>query len=1046
MNEKSKFQCDALRKLKMVSLFCTLSFALMAQTKSISGVVKSAEDGETLIGVTVTVKGSTGGTVTNLDGKFTISVPKTDAVLVFSMIGMRKQEIKVGDNTSLNVVLSADAKVMDEVVVVGYGTQRKAELTSAISSVKKEDIKVASVATISEALQGKSPGVEVINNSNSPGGDISVRVRGVSSLNNSIQPLYVVDGVPMSGSISFLNNNDVASVEILKDAAAASIYGSRGANGVVLITTNKGAANDKFSVTVDASIAFQTPTHMIKMMKPAEYGKMLQTFNTNDGYGLTINSTETSGAGTDWLGLISKSNAPLQNYNVTLSGGSKKVTYSSSLSYYDQKGVVNTSDYNKFNYRLNTLVNVSDKLKIGSGVIFTTSTRHLVPSEGDLWNSIFNSALTIDPITPVNFSTAELAANATSGFNTNEYSIYHNAKYTNSGNPVGLLARNYQEEKNTNVFGNLFGSYEIIKGLTFKSSFGYEYNGYRYNKFNPEFFENPSAKLISNNLTKNERVMTHFSSDNTLTYFKKIKDHSLTLLAGTAYEHYQLGGINGYVSGLPGNAPTYRYLTYGTSGATVSESEDQSALVSFFGRAIYNYQLKYFLTVSMRSDGSSKFAAGHKWGNFPSISGAWVISSEPFFGENMFSHLKLRAGWGKIGNQSIPSNAYSTMLRNNAYYNFGGSLAMPGYSIAKAGNPDVTWETTTDYNIGLDFGMLNNKLTGSIDVYNRKVTNLLLAIDPPMFTGLYNSNSVTTGIITNIGSMQNKGLDVSLNYTNKAGKLEYNIGGVFSVVQNKVLDLGPLSYIDAGALRNVTGFAERTVVGMPVGQFYGYKVLGIFQNQSEIDSYTRNGKLIQPNAKPGDFKFGTNAANTTGTNLVDADRQYLGSPLPKFTYGFNLGLKYKGFDLNAYFYGVYGNKILEAERALISNTNNTSSNLREGLVDAAWHGEGTSNTVPKMTTQSTNNNFGVVSDAYLSSGSYFRLKNLNLGYELNKDVCAAIKLTRLRVYVGAQNLFTVTKYTGFDPAVSNSTVTQVGVDYGGYPTNRTFVMGCNLGF
>jgi len=1045
MNEKNNFQFNYLKRLKLLALFCIFSYAAMAQSKTITGVVTASENGETLIGVNIMVKGTKTGTITNIDGKYSIVVPNNDATLVFTMIGMKKTELNPGNNSVLNVQMTGDALLLEQVIVVGYGTQKKAELTSAISSVKKEDIKVASVATLSEALQGKTPGVEVINNSNSPGGDVSVRVRGISSLNNSIQPLYVVDGVPLSGNVAFLNNNDVASVEILKDAAAASIYGSRGANGVILITTNKGTASDKFTVTADASVAFQSPTHMINMMKPAEYASMLKTFNANDGSGLTLSSSAAAVEGTDWLGLISRDNAPLQNYNVTLSGGSKKFIYSTSLSYYDQQGVVKTSDYSKFNYRLNTQVNVSDKLKIGSSMVYTNSTRHLVPNEGDLWNSIFNSALTIDPITPVNYSAAELAANAAAGINTNEYSIYHNAQYTNSGNPVGILARNIQEEKNSNVFGNLYGTYEILHGLTFKSSFGYEYNGYSYNKFNPTFYENSSAKSLVNSLTKNERVSTHFTSDNTLTYTKKFSNQSITLLAGTAYEHYQLGGINASVSGLPGDAPTYRYLTYGTSGATVSESEDQSALVSFFGRAMYNYKLKYFLSASFRSDGSSKFAEGHKWGSFPSISGAWVVSNESFFNKSLFSLLKLRAGWGKIGNQSIPSNAYSTMLRNNAYYNFGGTLASPGYSIAKAGNPDVTWETTTDFNLGLDFGLLKDKLTGSVDVYNRKVTNLLLAVDPPMFSGLYNSNSVTTGIITNIGTMQNKGVDLTLNYSDKVGGLEFNVGGVFSVVDNKVLDLGPLSYIDAGALRNVAGYAERTVVGMPVGQFYGYKVLGIFQNQAEVDSYTRNGKLIQPNAKPGDFKFGTNAENTTGTTLVDADRQDLGSPLPKFTYGLNLGLKYKGFDLTAYFYGVYGNKILEAERALISNTNFTASNLKAGLVDAAWHGEGTSNTVPKMTTQSNNNNFGVVSDAYLSDGSYLRLKNLNLGYEVNKDVCAAMKLTRLRIYVGAQNLFTITKYTGFDPAVSNASVTQVGVDFGGYPTNRTFLLGCNIG-
>ena len=1046
MDKKRKLLKSMLKRLKLIAIFMSLSFGLMAQTRTITGVVTLNETDEPLIGVNIVVKGTTNGTITDIDGKYSISVPNNNTTLVFSMIGMNNVEVTPGNKNILNIKMSESSKLMEDVVVVGYGSQRKAELTSAISSVKKEDIKVSTVATVSEALQGKTPGIEVVNNSNSPGGDVSVRVRGISSLNNSIQPLYVVDGVPISGNISFLNNNDIASVEVLKDAAASSIYGSRGANGVILITTNKGRKNTKMSITADASISIQNPSHMIDMMKPAEYAKTLQAFHDNDGYGLTLSSSEAASTGTDWMSLITRPNAPLQNYNVTVSGGSDKMMYSTSLSYYDQQGVVKTSDYNKLSYRLNTEINATDKIKIGNSLVFTKSTRNLIPNEGSLWNSIFNTAMNIDPITPVYYSQAELDANAASGYNTNEYSIYHNAMYTNAGNPVGQLARNFQTQNSTSFFGNLWASYDITKELVFKSSLGYEYIGSNYSNFTPTYYFNPSDKVTVNTLNKSQNVATHLTSDNTLTFSKKFGNHSLKLLAGSSYEHYLLDGINATVAGLPGNDPTYRYLTYGTSGTTVSEIQDESALVSFFGRAMYNYNLKYFLAVSIRSDGSSKFANGHKWGTFPSVSGAWVISSESFMENSAFSNLKLRAGWGQIGNQSIPSNAYSTMLRNNAYYNFGGELLMPGYSINKAGNPDVTWETTTDLNLGLDFGLLKDKLSGSIDIYNRTVSNLLLAIDPPMFTGLYNSNSVTTGIITNIGKMQNKGLDFTLNYRDKVGELEYNVGGVFSIVENKVLDLGPLPYVEAGSLRNVTGMAERTIVGMPVGQFYGYKVLGIFQNQSEIDNYTRNGQVIQPNAQPGDFKFATNPDNTSGTTLADADRQFLGSPLPKFTYGFNLGLKYKGFDLGAYFYGVYGNKILEAERALMANTNNSSCNFRSGLLDAAWHGAGTSNTVPKLTTLSTNNNFGVVSDAYLSDGSYLRLKTLNLGYSVNKDVCSFLKLDRLRVYVGAQNLFTITNYTGFDPAVSNPNVTQVGVDFGAYPTNRTFEFGCNIGF
>ncbi len=1011
------------------------------QQKTISGKVTDTS-GQPLPGVTVIEKGTTLGTITNADGEYSIANITPDAILQFSFVGMKAQEVVIGNKTRIEVRMEEETIGIDEVVAIGYSMAKRSELTSAISSVKQESIRATSVATLGQALQGKTAGVEVYAGSNSPGSDPSVRIRGISSINNTIQPLYVLDGIPLSGTPSFLSNNDIASVDILKDAAAASIYGSRGANGVIIITTIKGNTNQKVKIDINVSYGFQNPAKFMKPMRVQEYARMRQAFVDNDGSGVLVSSEHLKLKGTDWIDEVVNENAPLQNYSVTLSGGGANHSYSSSINYYAQEGVAILSDFKRLNARLNLTQNVLGKLKIGQTIVFTNKKRKAGADSG-MWGGLFTNALSIDPITPVYKTQEELNDPAITP-NSNKYSIYHAGIYsTSASNPVGQASRYINDGHETTIFISAFGSYEIIKGLTFKSTIGYEYGSNSDWSFTPTYWESPTENNTTNSIDKNTGFKKTFTSENTLTFSTRFGDnHSLTILGGQSFQRGETRGTSVTGTELPGDEPNYWSVNMALN-KTGKESYDKWALSSYFSRIVYNYKSKYYLAGSVRADGSSKFAPGNKWGIFPAVSAGWILSNEDFFRLDDISLLKFRFGWGKIGNQAIPSQSYDSFLRNDYYYQFDdATLTGPGYALQSPGNPDIKWETTTDFNLGLDFGVLKNKINGTIDVYKRKITDMLLGVEAPMFTGVYAPNK---NAYSNVGSIENKGIDLALNFNSKIRKLEYNIGTSFSIVRNEVLDLGPLPFLDSPyPVRNVAGAPERTVVGRSIGEFYGYEVLGVFQNQTEIDNYVRNGKLIQPNARPGDFKFGTNPDNVDGTTLSENDKQFLGSAIPKFSYGLNFNFKYKGFDLSADFYGVHGNKVFNVIKVLYGNTNNNSTNWISGLVDDAWHGEGTSNSIPKITTGSNNNNFGVISDNYLENGSYFRCQNLNLGYEFNPSVCSKFDLTKLRLYVGVQNLFTITQYGAFDPSVSDSDVLQVGTDFNGYPLNRTVTIGCNI--
>ncbi len=1019
------------------------SFAVIPPPVEVNGTVVNA-NGKPLAGASIKLKDQEKGTVADSDGRFHIQLPENGGVLVISHIGYQTQAIEVTQSGFISVVLlDAESVMAAEVVVVGYGTKKRNELTGAISRVKAVDLTAGSFASVSESIQGKAAGVEVNSNSNSPGGSMSVRVRGIGSINNSIQPLYVVDGVPLSGDISFLNNNDIASVDVLKDASSAAIYGNRGANGVVMITTKAGDKN-RLSISLGLSSGIQQATRLIKSMGVSEFAGFLDAFEKNDGKNSvpTVPATDRNKPGTNWLDETMNKNPAVNNYNLTISGGDDKILYSTSANYFGQQGIIKTSNYDRINLRLNTQFKITPKLTLYENILYAGSKRKILPFEGDLWNSFITNSITMDPLTPIYKTPAEV----TSSPNQNEYSQFRGGVYTaNSPNPVGMLYRNNRQETSKTYVGSVGVNYKILENFNFKSSFGFENSQYRYAEFNPNYYESSNTKRDVNNLTKNERELSHYVVTNTLDYAAIFKKSNFNFLLGNSFEKGRLQGIDGYTTNLPDNSPNFRYLNYGTSGAKVSEiAPNPFSLVSFFGRISYDFDKKYFLNASVRRDGSSKFGSGHQWGTFPAASASWMISNEPFM-QNAIPYLKLRIGAGKIGNENIPPFAYDTRYRTNAGYNFGGVLNLYGYSILKLGTPNLTWEEATDVNLGVDFGGFKNKLTGSVDVYNRNINKLLLALEPAGFTGLYNS-SATPGYYANVGQMRNRGIDIALNYDDKAGDFQYSVGTVFSMVRNKVVSLGSEQFIDQGDLRNVTNKGTRTMAGQSIGQFYGYKVLGIFQTQQEIDAYTRNGSRIQPSAQPGDFKFATNESNKNATTLNDNDRQFIGSSLPDFTMGLNLNLKYKGFSLAAYFYGAYGNRILEAQRSLYDNTNNSSVNHREGLLAKAWNGSGTSNEVPRITANSNNQNFSVVSDALLSDGSYLRLRNLNFGYDISPDFCKKMKMQALKFSVNLQNVFLITKYTGYDPAISNAQAMQTGVDFGGYPTSRIVMVGINATF
>jgi TonB-linked SusC/RagA family outer membrane protein len=996
------------------------------------------ENGEAMIGVNVVIATTTIGTVTDLNGNFSLQVNDLNSSLRFSYIGYLNEEISLNGKTLVNLTLTPNLQKLDEVVVIGYGVQKKSNVTAAISSVKGEDVKVAMVSSPLDALQGKAAGVEVTSNSYMPGSSTDIRIRGIASI-NGVNTLYVVDGIPLeANNLNMISPNDIESIEILKDASAAAIYGHRGVGGVILVTTKRGK-KDKIDVVFDMAFGMQQPYNITKMANATEYAKITNRAIENDGGTNMMFDPDTMGVGTNWMNEITQ-NAPIQTYNLSVTGGSEKLSVSSSLGYFNQEGIIQKSGYEKFTGRLSADFKASKMVKIGANV-FTTYDKTETISDKDSYGGNVYNALSCDPIYPVYLPESEQAGK-------NEFSIYH-PTYGNIGNPVAQIARNFDAGSSISVLSNVYGSIEPIKGLIIKTSYAFESRTTEKDDFWPTYAIEVTDSSAVNGVWYERGGNLHHSWENTVNYNKELGQHQLGALLGYTVESSVSKGLNASHQNLPSNDPSMRYLFMGTDpNYAVNSWYGEEAQIGYLFRATYNYSEKYLFMFNIRRDGSTKFPTENKFGVFPGVSGAWVIHKESFMeNASWISQLKLRAGYGSMGNSKpLAAYKYTDLFNVTNKYVFGRpntEYILAASGPVSPGNPDLVWETVTDLNIGLDAGFFDNKLMLMADWYARKVTDMIWEKPLADITGVFESQTNTTaGIFSNVGSMLNTGIDLSISYQNKIGDLNYSIGAIGSTVHNEVLSIGEDAFISEGNVRNL-GNVKRTEEGRSVGEFYGLQTMGIFQTQTEVDAYVdESGNKIQPNAQPGDLIY----LNANGDDIInDDDYVYLGSPLPKFTYSFNINLDYKRFDLTAYFYGVSGNKILDALKSAHENGQGYY-NSREGLYERAWYGEGSSNTQPRLSVNDPNGNFNKFSDFFLSDGSYFRLKNVQLGYTFPVKLSNDSPKSEIRLYVGAQNLFTITDYKGFDPVLSDSNPRLLGIDYGNYPTARTFMFGARINF
>lgn len=1018
--------------LALLFIACTLG--LNAQGLQIKGVVTSAEDGQPVPGVSVFVKGTTTGTMTDLTGYYSLSNVPANSILVFSFVGMKTQEIVVTESTTLNIVIASDVELMDEVVVVGYGTQKKSLVTGAIAKVEGDDLRKAADMRVTQALQGKTAGVVITANSGQPGSQISVRIRGAGT-NGDAEPLYIIDGLPMSGAgTDFLNAADIQSIEVLKDAASAAIYGARGANGVVLITTKTGRTDTKLTVTYDGYYGFQNPWKKIPLMNSAEYLMLVNEASINAGLGPRFSQSqmESFTADTDWQDEMFYYNAPKQNHSLSFTGGSDKIEYSSSLNYFSQEGIVSKgkSSFERIGYRLNA-AGTFGFFKLGGNINLAGITSKGIATN-DRYGLGLNQALNMPPIVPVMFSDGTWGTSEAYGFGLQEIT-----------NPVAMASYNNSRTRTYKLIGNIYGEFDFAKiskaleGLVFRSSFGGEYAIVNTDSYTPEYYLDAMHFSIVDKAYKGLDMYSRWNFENVLTYTKSFDVHNLTVMAGTTAFKDMYENLWGSKNDLIFDDFGHSYLDNATDpeSANTGGGYSEHTVASLFARLNYDLMNRYILTATIRRDGSSRFGDENKYGYFPSASIGWVISREEFMSNlsDIFNVLKLRASWGQNGNESIGNFGYTSVIGNSNIYYFGeGQTQYNGTQPTRIANPSLKWETSEQTNFGIDLTTLRSSLSLTLDYYIKKTKDWLVTAPVPMLVG--NSAPIING-----GSVQNSGIEAEISYRKQLGKLYLNasLNGAFN--KSEVLDIKNaekrLQGGDGGFGQSGVIYAE---IGTPMGVFYGIRTDGIFQNQAEIDSYVgTSGGKIQPNAKPGDIKFVD--ANGDGT-ISDGDRVRIGSPFPDFTGGLNLSAEMYGFDFNMFLYAALGQEIYSATRRYDMNyANYTGEWLNR------WTGEGTSDKYPRVTFSDNNLNGKTVSDFYIQDGSFVRLRNITLGYSLPKNITDAIRLTRLRLYVSAENLYTFTRYTGYDPEIGGG-VFDNGIDRGIYPQPRTIMTGINVTF
>lgn len=1007
--------------------------ALAQQTDPVKGTVKDSATGEALIGVTVRIQGTSAGTTTGPDGSFTVRLPGESGTIVVSYLGYVSQSRVVNAGQSgVNIQLAKDQNQLGGVVVVGYGTQRKRDVTGAIASVKGEDLARQPVLTATQAMQGKVAGVQIIN-SGQPNTQPQVRVRGTGSVMGGANPLYVVDGV-LTDDIRNINNADIISMDVLKDASAA-IYGVRAANGVVIITTRKGKAG-KMEIRYDGQAGFREAAHLVKMADRNQYIDYLR-----DAAPSKDPNTDAAayGGSTNWYDALLRK-AFQMNHNVSVSGGSDKYTYYYSAGYIEDNGIVRTNDFRRFTFRANNDLNISEKWKLTSQLSYSRGSGQNV-SLFDIYGNIYRAA----PVVPVQ-----------------EGGRYGNTSaWGNVANPMLQVDKRNYLQQDSRLQGNIALEYNPAKWLKLRSAFNADLRWGYDRVYNYQFLNDDKTFLVAggNQRQDNSKLQINDSRqqgwvwDNTATFDHSFGKHHLTVLAGSVTE----GFYSTFLLGSRINVPAQKDLWYLDLGdpnvqSTLYNRGDKYARQSFVGRASYSYDDRYLLSASIRADGSSKFK--ERWGYFPTVGIGWVMTQEGFMkDQQLFDFLKFRASWGQLGNDNIPTNAYINTATVNLPYFFDNSITQ-GIALQDTKDNNLKWETTTQFDVGFEFSLLDERLSGELDYYNKKTSDALIVVNIPSILG-----DPDNTYITNAASFKNTGFEVSLNWKDDISKdFSYNVGGNISFNKNEVTNLAGGQALLGGGVGQQS-YITRTDNGQPVASFYVLESLGVYQSQDEINSDPNiKNDPNKGNIRPGDLRY----KDFNGDGIINAsDRQFVGSYQPKYFYGFNLGLKYKSFDFSADFYGSGGNKIYNGKKAYrFENTDNIEADYENNR----WKPDRPSATDPRLITSNL-----PASTYFVESGNFLRCNNLTIGYNLPEQTLKRMGLTRFRVYLTAQNLFTLMRFTGFSPELpggtidydnsinnrvntaTNSTnntsgILDAGIELNAYPITRTFGFGVNVSF
>jgi TonB-linked SusC/RagA family outer membrane protein len=1000
----------------MVLFFAGFFAISQAQVRTITGVVKASDTKETLPGATIVTKGTTTGSVTDIDGKYSISVKSDKTILVFSYVGYNTQEIELGNKTVVDVLLDPKKTTLDEFVVIGYGSVRKSDLSGSVGSVKSEDITKITALNPVQSLQGNVTGVQVTSTSGTPGDNPAVRIRGVGTFGNS-NPIYVVDGVIVD-DISFLNSNDITSMEVLKDASASAIYGSRGANGVIMVTTKMGKSTEEKTVfSFAGEVGIQKLAKKIDLLSGRDFAIVSNEIKPG-----SFNNVDAV-ANTDWQDLVFHT-APMYDFQLSASGSSKNMQFYISGGYFKQGGIIEKSSFERINLKLNNIYNLSKYVKLGNNITVAPYSQQVAP---DVTYAVYRANPTLVPY-----------------YEDGSFAVVYNV-----GNPLANLVYSNNFNKGVRGVGNIYGEVNFLKAFNFKTSFGIDAGYNKSESFTPAFtVYNPDGTIsqqqnLLSRLNKSSNYTFTWLWENTLNFKKDFGKHSIDAVAGYTMQNTTSEGVNLSGANLLRDGSSFWYIQpsyiYDPTNnvntiSSIGESVDLNqyySMISFLFRVNYVFNKKYVLTATIRSDGSSKFSTNSRYATFPSFALAWNVSQEKFMQNiSWLNKLKVRASWGKLGNDKIPYWDRYARVESNILAIFGvNGDPNTGASFGINGNPNLKWEVTTQTDIGLEFGLFDSRLTAEFDYYNKKTEDILILLSVPGYFG----NGSGAKVRFNAASVVNRGYEFNLGWRDKVGKLKYNIGILGTTIHNEVLNIGGISGVDDALIGGYLGNGipvTRSIVGLPIGSFYGYKTDGIFQNKAELDAYPHSSQ-----AGVGDLRF----VDVNEDGKIDGrDRTNIGSPIPKFIFGFNLGFEIYGIDLSVNVQGQTGNKIFNAKEVVRPDPYNFEAHVLN-----YWRGEGTSTTEPRPSFGGYNY---TPSDRFIQDGSFLRIRNVVLGYSLPSAWSNKIFMQKIRLYVKADNLYTLTKFTGYTPEIGSGDVLSAGIDYGIYPITAVYSIGINLNF